>query len=132
MKRKIFFIALLSIIAIHSKYPFASNWYSSTFRIDSSSPEYILAQECGDEDVSDSKIRMKRFSIILGEMEKKCYCSKEDIASKILWGYDILTKDLKKDLPLLTFAEGLNGYLPLGTRDNLDARLTEYLSVIGQ
>lgn len=128
-KRLIIFI-IISLLLLTSYSPIGSNLISSMSKVDCNSPEYLLASECIENPVDAKDFRLKRFKFILCEIESKCSESRKEIANTILWGYDIAIKDYKKDLSLLNFAEGLNGYMTYNPENNLDMKVKEYLSFI--
>lgn len=124
-------LALLFIAFLLTSYtPIGSNIINSISKPDCNSPEYKLAEECFEKPVKADDFRLKRFKFILCEIEGKCHSSRKEIANSILWGYDIVTKDYKKDLSLLNFAEGLNGYITYGSKNDLDLKLQEYMNFL--
>ncbi len=128
--KKTLTLIILSLLLLTSYSPVGSNLVATMSKVDCNSPEYLLASECKDQPTKSTDFRIKRLKYILCELESKCCESRKDIANTILWGYDVVTKDYKKDLTLINFAEGLNGYVTYSNSNDLDQKVQEYLSFL--
>lgn len=89
--------------------------------------EYQLAVINKDGYVSNDDITVTRFRYLLESLDNKTIESKQQISDMVVAGQKLLREKYGVDLNLLDLMEGVNNYIPIGSRVEFARKMTDYI-----
>lgn len=118
-------IIFANVIKINTNSSTSSNTDKKS--IVNTSLEYKLASINKGGYVSDNNITITRFRYLLESLDAKTKQSKQRIADMLVTGQRILREQYGRDISLLTLTEGVNNYIPDGSKVDFAIKNTEYI-----